>query len=64
MIVEIIEFFLKIVSLDGRDETILLPDEAIFEFDAELRKPRVATNTPTKTAGGAGQKPETVKCEP
>ena len=36
------------MSSDGRDETILLRDETIIRFEAELRKRRMVINTPTK----------------
>ena len=36
------------MSSAGRNETILLRDETIIRFEAELRKRRMVINTPTK----------------
>jgi len=45
-----------IVSSGRRHETILLPDETIFRFRADIRKHRMVIDRTTKTAGSAGSK--------
>jgi len=46
----------SIVSSGRGHETILLPDETIFRFGADIRKHRMVIDRITKTAGSAGRK--------
>src|ERR1700678_3208255 len=61
-LIEVIGFFLELFRLGGGDDTILLRDETIIRFDAELRKPRMVINVPTKRRATPTGKPETVTC--
>jgi len=45
---QIIELFPEIVSSPPGDETILLPDETISCFGADVRKPQTVIKPPTK----------------
>lgn len=45
---QIIEFFPEIVSSGPSDETILLPDETISRFSADIRKQRMVIKPTTK----------------
>jgi hypothetical protein len=45
---QIIELFPEIVSSPPGDETIFLPDETIYCFGADVRKPPMVIKLPTK----------------
>lgn len=50
---EIVELFDQIVSSHRSDETILLSEETIFRFGADIRKQRLAIKFPNETAYSA-----------
>jgi hypothetical protein len=50
ILTEIIELFSQIVSSACSDETILLNDETIFRFRADIRKQPLVIQLPTKRA--------------
>src|SRR6266852_769267 len=61
---QIIELFPEIVSSGPSDETILLPDETISRFSADIRKQRMVIKPTTSRRATPAPKPETVKCGP
>jgi len=52
--IEIIDIFVIVFRPAAAHETILLPEETISRFGADIRKHRMVISPATKTAGSAG----------